>query len=417
MLNKLSIVAITFFLLAPDDAIAQLSHVFTEEDRIENKDAWYVASSANDVVFMSDPFSGVYTYDWMDGTFTNERAVDLLGNEGKVVVRDDSTLFIATSNTLFAYSYNDSLMSNIGQIGDSKFFTSVAVGPGKIVFATTSFGLRAYEYSDATFSLLASDDGPIFDNSKHIVVGDDSTIYVAGGGNGFFAFSFYGDSTFTPLDTLVVNQAEGVTIASDGTIFLANSNVGGVLAYRFDGASFDSLAQWREPQGALDLAVGPDGTVFVANSLDGLRALTFDGTTFINTAHISSTGSRGVSVGRDGTVFVAEGTGGWAAYSYAAATGLHDNFGLKLAGIRLAQNFPNPVSGSTSIQFSLESSSEVRLNLYDIQGRIIRKLVNAPMNRGTHSVDLNVEGLANGMYLYRISTPNENATKTLVVMN
>ena len=65
--------------------------------------------------------------------------------------------------------------------------------------------------------------------------------------------------------------AEGVAVASDGTVFLANGS-GGLRAYTYDGTSFTNTAHINDGGDAIDIAVGPDGTVFVANHSDGLWA-------------------------------------------------------------------------------------------------------------------------------------------------
>ena len=59
------------------------------------------------------------------------------------------------------------------------------------------------------------------------------------------------------------------------------------------------------------MAVGSDGTVFLANYNDGLRAYSYDGTSFTNTAHINDGGKAlGVAVASNGAVFLANGDDG-----------------------------------------------------------------------------------------------------------
>lgn len=79
----------------------------------------------------------------------------------------------------------------------------------------------------------------------------------------------------------------------------------------------------------------------------------------------------------------------------------------------LAQNRPNPFKGTSEIQFSLPKSGEVRLALYDAQGRLVRILTEGTETAGTHSVT--VSGLGSGVYFYRLEAGNTSLTRRMVV--
>ena len=68
----------------------------------------------------------------------------------------------------------------------------------------------------------------------------------------------------------------------------------------------------------------------------------------------------------------------------------------------LDQNHPNPFNPSTSIAFSLPEETHVRLSIYDLQGRQVASLVDGVQNAGRHEVRWEPDGLASGLYLYRI---------------
>jgi len=109
--------------------------------------------------------------------------------------------------------------------------------------------------------------------------------------------------------------AYSVAIGLDGTIFVGYED--GLRAYSYNGESFELKAYIYNGGDARDLAIGSDGTIFVANMYDGLRAYSFDGENFVNTAHISGDGeAHGVAIGANGTVFVANLWDGLRAYRY-----------------------------------------------------------------------------------------------------
>ena len=74
----------------------------------------------------------------------------------------------------------------------------------------------------------------------------------------------------------------------------------------------------------------------------------------------------------------------------------------------LQQNYPNPFNPQTTIRFDLPAPSEVTLVIYDMQGRVVRTLVNGRKPIGIHNVTwdgTNNAGfsVSSGLYLYRIN--------------
>jgi hypothetical protein len=75
--------------------------------------------------------------------------------------------------------------------------------------------------------------------------------------------------------------------------------------------------------------------------------------------------------------------------------------------IQLEGNFPNPFNPSTRIAFVLPERTEVRLAVYDLLGREVSVLLDAVADAGRHVVEFDAEGLASGMYVYRLSAGGE----------
>lgn len=85
--------------------------------------------------------------------------------------------------------------------------------------------------------------------------------------------------------------------------------------------------------------------------------------------------------------------------------------------IALAQNYPNPFNSSTMIMFSVPQSiagASVHLAVYDVQGRLIKRLLNAEMPAGNYATrwDGTTESgevAASGVYFYRLVVGNQRA--------
>jgi photosystem II stability/assembly factor-like uncharacterized protein len=82
----------------------------------------------------------------------------------------------------------------------------------------------------------------------------------------------------------------------------------------------------------------------------------------------------------------------------------------------LSQNYPNPFNPSTKISFSLPQANNVKLVVYDLQGKEVATLVNSYMNAGNHSVEFNASSLASGVYLYRIEAGSFTAAKKMILV-
>lgn len=87
----------------------------------------------------------------------------------------------------------------------------------------------------------------------------------------------------------------------------------------------------------------------------------------------------------------------------------------------LGQNFPNPFERSTSIAFALPQGGEVDLRVYDVQGRLVRTLVQGARAAGRHTVawdgaDDGGRAVASGVYFYRLNAAGRQADRKLLML-
>ncbi|MFZ1731830.1 MAG: VWA domain-containing protein [Bacteroidota bacterium] len=88
--------------------------------------------------------------------------------------------------------------------------------------------------------------------------------------------------------------------------------------------------------------------------------------------------------------------------------------------LELGQNIPNPLSlnGEAVIPFTLsgiDTPQPVRLEVFDVLGRRMAKIVDSEVLPGSHIARFNADGIAPGMYLYRLSSGGVITTKTMIV--
>lgn len=94
---------------------------------------------------------------------------------------------------------------------------------------------------------------------------------------------------------------------------------------------------------------------------------------------------------------------------------INDGIGDITQQASLGQNYPNPFSGSTQINFELSAGSDVTFVVTDIAGRRVMELNKGRMPAGAHTIELETGNLDAGIYFYTMRAGNFVKTRQLVV--
>ncbi|MFZ1684792.1 MAG: FG-GAP-like repeat-containing protein [Candidatus Zixiibacteriota bacterium] len=110
--------------------------------------------------------------------------------------------------------------------------------------------------------------------------------------------------------------------------------------------------------------------------------------------------------------------GGW----NSSPTDVHDDHGSGLpTSFSLYPAYPNPFNPSTAISFDLPKRAGVKLIVFDVLGREVRRLVDQEMAAGAHSVSWNGtndagKAVASGVYFFKmVSGEFEKSVKGMLV--
>lgn len=88
-----------------------------------------------------------------------------------------------------------------------------------------------------------------------------------------------------------------------------------------------------------------------------------------------------------------------------------------VTGVMLGRSFPNPVSGSATIEFSIATSDRVTLTLNDAAGREVARLVdNKVLEAGDHAAYVNAATLPSGTYYYTLRVGTTMETRSMQVI-
>ncbi len=72
--------------------------------------------------------------------------------------------------------------------------------------------------------------------------------------------------------------------------------------------------------------------------------------------------------------------------------------------IGLLQNIPNPTSDKTTISFTLSKNEYIRLDIYNIDGKLMKAVVAGELSKGKHSYTIDLSNYNSGVYTYRLSS-------------
>jgi hypothetical protein len=81
----------------------------------------------------------------------------------------------------------------------------------------------------------------------------------------------------------------------------------------------------------------------------------------------------------------------------------------------LAPPYPNPTHGGITVRFATTTSGPVRLEVYDVAGRLMRSSVDGVLEGGTYNDFITLAGEKAGMYYCRLTTHEGTLKRTFVL--
>ena len=141
------------------------------------------------------------------------------------------------------------------------------------------------------------------------------------------------------------------------------------------------------------IAVGPSGDLYIAG--------TFEGTLYLGPEKLEHRGG-GLNM------FVAK---------YDAATITASEATPELPSTAtLTSNYPNPFTHTTTIEYALPASGQVRLSVYDVLGREVAILVDGVQHAGKHASIFDGTSLPSGTWFYRLEAAGQARTGLMTLM-
>ena len=99
----------------------------------------------------------------------------------------------------------------------------------------------------------------------------------------------------------------------------------------------------------------------------------------------------------------------------------NNSFEISPQAFHLNQNYPNPFNPTTEIGYSIPENTFVSITIYDVQGRLVKSLVNQNQDAGLYQTNWNAKNekgvsMPAGMYFYTIQTEKFKDTKKMILL-
>ena len=94
---------------------------------------------------------------------------------------------------------------------------------------------------------------------------------------------------------------------------------------------------------------------------------------------------------------------------------------IKARTLALHQNYPNPFNPATAISFTLPEKTHVSLSVYNVNGKLVKNLVDESMDGGFKEVTWDGKNaigttVSSGVYFYRLRAGKKVLTRKMILL-
>jgi hypothetical protein len=99
----------------------------------------------------------------------------------------------------------------------------------------------------------------------------------------------------------------------------------------------------------------------------------------------------------------------------------NDDNSAPVVKTELKGNYPNPFNPETTIRYSVKENAPVTIEIYNLKGQLVKRLVNSDKAAGEHSVvwngtDANNRPVSSGVYFYKMNAGKYSSSKKMIMM-
>jgi len=300
------------------------------------------------------------------------------GPQGSVYLsgmnRSDSPILLRSTDNGESWMLRNSGLENVEVY-------ALAVHPSNSIFAGTSKG-AIYRSLDNGETWLPKTTGLSLYVVLNFSINKNGHIFAAFGDSGIWRSTDNGESWNQINNGLSSKEVRSIVFNSHSHLFAA-LNDGNIFRSVDDGdtwAFYASFAEiWEPERNSIALIVHPDGRLFIGfNGLQQFGVFRSKESTLTNIERLS-------------------------------------NSAVPIQ-FKLLQNYPNPFNPTTHIKYALARAEKVRLEVYNALGQRMVLLVDKQQKAGEHEIFFRGDGLASGLYFYRLQAGDFFLQKKMLLL-
>ncbi|MCL4547047.1 MAG: T9SS type A sorting domain-containing protein [Bacteroidetes bacterium] len=341
---------------------------------------YYVHGHGNEV-FAIVGINRIYSSSDDGVTWVSKSTISFSGGAVLSLVSDGNTLYaLSNRNAVFKSEDNGSSWNqiNINYTQAQVLGFDFAASGNKMVFCAVNLG-----------SFISTDGGANWTlKNPKIIIGSVHTVNGEIYGSTYGMYKFVADTGWASI-TSGFPSGIGVTAGTRSTVSVGNK----IFTYYSDIIFQAGKVFTSEDNGNNWSEVGNNFPPALASSLNDFLAATPQYLYFYN--------SNSASVYR---------------YPIQGTTSIENNNVIIPQEFSLSQNYPNPFNPSTKISFSLPSSTNVSLKVFNTLGQEVSELVNENLQPGKYSVDFDASKLSSGVYFYTLRANDFVQSKKMILM-
>ena len=74
--------------------------------------------------------------------------------------------------------------------------------------------------------------------------------------------------------------------------------------------------------------------------------------------------------------------------------------------VELFSIYPNPFNPTTQVNYSLDESYNVKINVFDINGKVVENIISKVQNSGNYTIQWNAKNKSSGIYFVKLIAEN-----------
>jgi photosystem II stability/assembly factor-like uncharacterized protein len=328
--------------------------------------------------------------------FVNPDVAYAVGSLGNIVKSTDG-------GNVWSLQYTGIFDKTFNCVDFIDIYYGLCAGDNGTVMKTTDGGEHWNQMLQITTTMLGMH---FFDLNTGIMCGTGGVIWkttnggvnwtsrYSGYGNDLYAVDFYDDYT-------------GVIVGTQGLILLS-TNTGNTWTMRPSGATNVTLFGVSCASANRMTAVGGGATV--VTSTDGGQTWGFQATNYTN-LYLRSidfvNDNFGCTVGQAGLLYNTQNGGGVNILNISSK--IPEKYLLR-------QNYPNPFNPSTSIEFDIKKSNNIKIDIFNTAGILIETILNRKLSAGSYKINWDSKNLSSGIYFYRLTTDEFSETKRMTLI-